>query len=87
MGWAEFTEVAFKLCLVASAIGLIGAVYALIGGTKLWGPERGVPFCGHPFEQTWLMNPKPVVWWCPKCCTPFELHEGDDGVRRWVPHH
>lgn len=59
-------------------------LYMLAGGRRWWGPRRGEPYCGHPFEQTWGMNPRPTRWQCPKCRTPFEVQTHADGVRRWM---
>lgn len=66
----------------AALTGWLVCLYMLLGGPKLWGPHRGVPFCGHPFEQTWAMSPRPTLWTCPKCHTSFEM---DEATRRWVP--
>jgi hypothetical protein len=38
--------------------------------------EKGEPICGHPFELTWGLNPKPDTWTCPKCFTLFEVRDG-----------
>lgn len=69
-------EMAFNVVLYGTMFGLAVVLYMLLGGRKLWGPERGVPFCGHPFEQTWSMDPRPEEWDCPKCGTIFAVRDG-----------
>ena len=68
--------------LAVIALGLCAAVYRLSGMPQLWGEYRGVPFCGHPFEQTWGMTPPIKRWTCPKCVTEFVV---DEEKGRWVP--
>ena len=64
--------------ITAGCAVFLVTIYVLLGGRKLWGPERGVPFCGHPFERTW--NTSLTEWTCPKCWTRFTVQDG-----RWRP--
>lgn len=67
--------------MLAFVVLLAPSVYVLAGGPKLWGPERGVPFCEHPFELSGLPGGKRLSRWrCPKCQTVFLREEN-----RWVP--
>lgn len=73
---------------VLFAVG-VGSLGLALGATLLvlfglvprpWGPLRGTPFCGHPFEQTWGTGVK--EWTCPKCGSDFRV---DPKSRKWVP--
>lgn len=77
-------EALFGLALVSLWVAFAAILYLGAGGRRLWGPRRGEPFCGHPFELTWGMCPRPTVWRCPKCRTSFELREHAGGARRWT---
>lgn len=77
-------DVAQVVTIVVCGLGLIAIIYVMAGGWKLWGPERGVPFCGHPFEQTWRCDPPLTEWRCPKCHTEFVPHGGKWLPRRYV---
>lgn len=70
----------YQIVLVLLVLGFIPILYVMAGGKKLWGPHRGTPFCGHPFELTWAMDPTPEEWTCPKCATTFEPRDG-----KWMP--
>jgi len=74
-------DILLTVCVIVAFV-LVGCAYALMGGPALWGEYRGVPMCGHPFEQTWSMHPQPREWYCPKCGYPFRR---DDKLHRWVP--
>jgi hypothetical protein len=52
-------------------------VYRLADGPQLWGPERGVPFCRHPFDLAQGRR-----WCCPLCSTAFVF---DERANRWLP--
>lgn len=80
MGWDNFWLP--YIGVAASAVVLLVALYVLGGGKKLWGPERGIPFCGHPFEQVDSMLLLPDKWTCPRCGTTFERRGEPE---RWVP--
>jgi hypothetical protein len=60
----------FNLLLAGLVFAWIVVMYLMLGLPRLWGPERGVPFCGHPFELTWP-HPEWGSWRCPKCHTLF----------------
>jgi hypothetical protein len=68
--------------ITVCVVGLGVVVYVQLGFPVLWGPYRGVPFCGHPFEQTWLLEPSEQHegWTCPKCGTRFKPVGG-----KWMP--
>lgn len=77
-------EAVTLVVLVGTGSILAGCVYALAGLPALWGPWHGVPLCGHPFEQTWVMRPPPQEWTCPKCETPFRREDDHwEPARRW----
>ena len=77
-------EIVAAVAALILADGGPGFAYVFTGGARLWGPRRGEPFCGHPFELTWKIEPRLTWWRCPKCGTPFEVREHADGVRRWT---
>lgn len=63
--------------IVFLACALVFA-YWLAQGPKLWGPERGLPFCRHPFPDV-IQGRR---WCCPDCNTVFVR---DEQAHRWVP--
>lgn len=75
------TDIVFGVVLSAAAVGVATSWYMMLGGPKLWGPERGVPFSGHPFERAWI-TPRSKEWTCPDCHTTYEAADG-----RWVVKH
>lgn len=77
----QLIDVATWVVIGVTAVTLVAVIYVQAGGPVLWGPFKGVPFCGHPFEQTWVLPPSENrEWRCPKCGTLFHPVAG-----RWMP--
>jgi hypothetical protein len=70
------------ISLLSMALGVFvlgPMVWILAGIPKLWGPERGMPWCAHPFEQAHSAQ----EWWmCPRCGTEFRVVDGRWQVQR-----
>lgn len=68
------TMLGLLLGLLLCTLGTIA--YVSLGGPKLIGRGRGLPWCNHNFGLVEFMNPQAKDWTCPRCRVRYALDAG-----------